>query len=356
MAMKKIGREVLYLPKGENNPRNGEGSFIRLKNGAILYGYTEYVGDSAHDHASARFACFTSYDEGETWTDKRVLLEMPPNCKNIMSLSFLRMKAGDIGAFYILKELDGSDKILLVRSSDEGMTWSEPLNCFACLEKDDYYVLNNDRVITLKSGRILFSVARHTIHSGTNRFMPGEICFFYSDDDGATWKKTDTELKSYFPNDGWGYREPGLYQLPDGRIWCFIRTGLGRHLQSFSNDDGITWSPVELSWFTAPDSPLSVRAVGKYTAAIFNPQPDSVCRDREVQAGRTPFVCAVSEGNGMSFSRIYCLDDVPTLNYCYAAIFEGEDYFLAGYYAIDYRNSDIHSHKIVKVSLSEIAE
>ena len=34
--MKKIGREVLFLNSKENNPRNGEGTFLRLKNGNIV--------------------------------------------------------------------------------------------------------------------------------------------------------------------------------------------------------------------------------------------------------------------------------------------------------------------------------
>ena len=38
--MKKIGREVLFLTAGEGNPRNGEGAFIRLSDGRILYAFT----------------------------------------------------------------------------------------------------------------------------------------------------------------------------------------------------------------------------------------------------------------------------------------------------------------------------
>ena len=52
--MKKIGREVLFIEAKDNNLRNGEGSFIRLKNNAILFGYTEYFGDDWEDDATAR--------------------------------------------------------------------------------------------------------------------------------------------------------------------------------------------------------------------------------------------------------------------------------------------------------------
>ena len=61
--MKKIGKEVLFLSTGEKNPRNGEGSLLRLKDGRILYAYTQYYGDSWQDHATARVAACYSSDE-----------------------------------------------------------------------------------------------------------------------------------------------------------------------------------------------------------------------------------------------------------------------------------------------------
>ena len=39
----KLGREVLFLRINDKIRRNGEGAFIRLKDGRILYAYTEFV-------------------------------------------------------------------------------------------------------------------------------------------------------------------------------------------------------------------------------------------------------------------------------------------------------------------------
>ena len=75
--MKKIGRQVLFLKTGSGNPRNGEGSFLRRRDGSILFGYTEYTGESWNDHASARLSYVISRDEGESWGEKGVLLEKP---------------------------------------------------------------------------------------------------------------------------------------------------------------------------------------------------------------------------------------------------------------------------------------
>ena len=115
--MKKIGRQVLLISTSEDNPRNGEGSFIRLKNGAIMFGFTEFIGETREDEENARISYIVSYDEGETWSDRKILFEKPFGSINIMCLSFIRMNNDDIGAFYIVKGIsDGmGDKSITER-------------------------------------------------------------------------------------------------------------------------------------------------------------------------------------------------------------------------------------------------
>ena len=56
--MKKIGKEVLFLSTHKNNPRNGEGSLIRLKDGRIMYAYTDYYGTEGDAPATARISAY----------------------------------------------------------------------------------------------------------------------------------------------------------------------------------------------------------------------------------------------------------------------------------------------------------
>lgn len=42
--MQKIGKEVLFLPTSNTILRRGEGAFLRLNTGAIMFAYTEYYG------------------------------------------------------------------------------------------------------------------------------------------------------------------------------------------------------------------------------------------------------------------------------------------------------------------------
>jgi len=186
--MKKIGRQVLFLHTNEQVLRCGEGAFVRLRDGSILYAYTEYVGSGWEDHCNAQLTCVCSRDEGETWGEKRVLLKKTPGTENIMSVSLLRMQNGDIGLFYIQKLVkDGliCDEILLRRSGDEGSTWSEPTVVIAA---DGYFVLNNDRVIRLSGGRLVAPVAVNPPLKGD--LLPSFVQAAVSDDDGVSWRLT----------------------------------------------------------------------------------------------------------------------------------------------------------------------
>lgn len=355
--MKKVGRQVLFIEAKDGNPRNGEGSFIRLNNGAILFAYTEFLGDDWEDDATAQISALISYDEGETWGEKRVLFERPQEALNIMCFSFLRMNNGDIGAFYIIKNADGTDQIVFRRSVDEGVTWSEPVNCLDCLGEQDYYVINNDRVLRLKSGRIIFGAARHTVLTEHKQFMPGIVCFFYSDDDGKTWNKTDAEFASPFPSDPDGYEEPGLYELQNGKLWCYIRTGLGWQFECFSEDDGTTWSTPEPNLkISSACAPMLVKDCGEFTVAVFNPEPEHIMRPESEPWGRTPYVLAVSTDRGETFAKekLFYLEDDRDNGYCYPAIIECEGGFLVAYYHSNGTGTCLNSTKIVKVTYEEI--
>lgn len=358
--MKKIGRQVHFISTGENNPRNGEGSFIRLKDGSVLFGYAEFSGnDSADDEAHANIYTVRSYDDGETWTEKHLLFRKPENKTNIMSLSFIRMNNDDIGAFYIVKNPDNTDYIVFTRSADEAETWSEPINCLECIDIPDYYVINNDRPLKMKNGRIILPLAKHTIYTDKDVFMPGEVCFVYSDDDGKSWHKTDTELVCPFKNNPDGYQEPGLYELEDGRIWCYIRTDTGFQHECFSSDGGITWTVPEPNlFFSSPCSPMLVKDCGNLTLAVFNPIPEHILREENDLWGRTPYVVAASTDKGKTFSRekMYYLEDDLTNGYCYPAVFDGGDYILIAYYHSNNSGICLNSTKITKIMHNEITD
>ena len=351
--MKKIGKQVHFLPTGDVVKRAGEGAFVRLKDGRILYAYTEYIGAGNEDADPARISAVFSSDEGESWGGHCVLMERRPGDKNIMSVSFMRMLNGELGMFFLRKTGDAC-VLNLVRSADEGQTWGEPVAC----TDEKYYVVNNDRVIRLRNGNLLFPA---NLHAGPT----GEVsvqCYFLSEDDGQTWKSLCKPLEHPSPTSTSGLQEGGVYEMPDETIWGWARTRSGSQYSMYSKDGGLSWTnPVGSELFTSPDAPMQVKDAGPYTVAIFNPKPRYYGRVEfeapETGKGlwaRTPFVCLVSHDRGQTFSDGYFLETDPSNSYCYPAMLAGEDYFLVAYYHSNGSGKCLSSGKILKVYFSEL--
>lgn len=383
--MKKIGKEVCFLQTGEGNPRNGEGTFIRLKDGSILYAFTEYCGNSWEDHAVARISGCHSFDEGETWTERFILFEKDEAAQNIMSTNLIRMNNGDLGMIYLRKEKMPDNGYVCMpvirRSADEGRSWS---GWQFCTGKDGYYCPFNGSALVLKNGRILMPVSYHGRRADldNNCLIDPEIPesgpvikILYSDDDGVTWGEFSQVFSSPYP-DRTGFAEPGIYEHEDGTLWLWFRTVYGFQYQSVSKDRGNTWTAVSPSfYFTSPDAPMIVRKCGDYTVAVHNPIPyHSGCERREYWGSpkRTPLVCTVSAKDGKDFSdnclrsdnggmqelesNLFCIEDGPENSYCYPSLFAGEDYFLVAYYHSNGSRICLNCTKIVKVYYSEIAK
>src|SRR5690606_16660809 len=152
------GQVVLDLLSSESNPRNSEGDFITLQDGRVLFAYTRFM-DSSSDHAPAQIMGRYSEDQGQTWTQEDELIVDNEGGQNVMSVSFLRLQNGDLGLFYARKNsLDDLIPFLRI-SKDEAKSWSEPHPIIT--DQNGYFVLNNDRVIQLESGRLLVPVSLH---------------------------------------------------------------------------------------------------------------------------------------------------------------------------------------------------
>ena len=376
--MKKIGREVHFLPTGKQNPRNGEGTFIRLKDGGIMYAFTEYYGEDWEDSATARISACCSYDEGETWGDKFVLFPKEDGDQNNMSVNMIRMNNGDLGALYLRKAvIEGkgmSCMPVLRRSSDEGKTWSDYI---FCTEEVGYYCPFNGSALKLRSGRILMPVSFHgTVHGAKDGSLSEHGAYariLYSDDDGYTWQSMKHIFVSPYTTHK-GLAEPSVYEHEDGSLWIWFRTVFGHQYQSVSHDGGETWSEVTPNfYFTSPDAPMQIRRVGPYAAAVFNPIPYYAGNPRKEfweSPKRTPLVCSISKKDGVDFSSnelrtcdggmapleegLFVLEDDLTNSFCYPSLFEGPDYFLVSYYCSNNTPVCLNCAKITKVMYSEI--
>ena len=66
---------LLSLDPVPGNARNSEGDFLRLRDGSIIIIYTQYTTDEYGDSTPTRIVSRVSRDNGESWSDYRVVLE-----------------------------------------------------------------------------------------------------------------------------------------------------------------------------------------------------------------------------------------------------------------------------------------
>ncbi|MBE6564383.1 MAG: exo-alpha-sialidase [Ruminococcaceae bacterium] len=324
---------VRDLPPTADNNRNSEGAFLQRRDGSILFAYSRYRAKGASDGAEADLYGMVSHDGGRSFGEPfPILTHEQAGGENVMSVSLLRMAKGDMGLFFLRKS--GGDQCLpfLMRSSDEGASWNEPL---LCGEEKGYFVVNNDRVIRTRQGRILIPAA---LHEGV--WGAGVFYLFASDDDGKSFYTLfhgSTIPRSR--GSRVGIQEPGLLELADGRLWCYVRTDTGRQYEAFSDDGGVSFTDFAPSAFTSPVSPLSVKRLSDgRLLAVWNPIPLYNGRSERIDGvwtgARTPLVMAFSEDDGESFSSPIPIETDEKSGFCYTAIHETDDgAILLGYCA-----------------------
>lgn len=330
-----LGTVSLDIPPdpSANNPRNSEGTFLETEGDGILFVYSRFRGQVAADHAYADLALLRSVDGGRTFRDEGIIL----TCEgeggvNMMCPSLLRMADGGIGLIYLVRITYSMTRLFLRRSTDGGRTWGGRV---LCTPQDDFFVVNNDRVLRLSTGRLLLPVASH--RSGEGYFdSRSEAMYFYSDDDGQSWRPSAGKVAlPYSAHSHSGLQEPGVVELQNGVIWSWARTDLGRQFEMFSMDGGDTWTACQPSRFTSPNSPLCMkRGLEGKLYAIWNPIPEYNGREQIeglFTGGRTPLVIAVSGDDGKTFSQPVAFEWDQERGYCYCAMYFTQDALLLAY-------------------------
>jgi sialidase-1 len=317
---------VRLLPPKPGNPRNSEGDFIQLKDGRILFVYTHFTGGGG-DHSTAYLAGRYSSDGGRTWTAEDVTVLANEGKMNIMSVSLNRLPQGEIALFYLRKNGLEDCRPYVRFSTDEAQTWSEPIECIAT---PGYYVVNNDRVIQLKSGRLVMPTALHLYTDA--RLRPGVAMCYLSDDNGRTWYKSQSELHAP-EKSGSGLQEPGVVELKDGRLMMLSRTDQGCHFRSYSSDGGVTWTEAEPTDIVAPCSPATFKRIPSTGDLLLVWNDHS--QDRTLGGKRTPLTAAISRDDGVTWEHRKILEDDPEGWFCYMAMEFVGDNVLLGYCASD---------------------
>ena len=278
---------------------------IALANGDILMAAPWGRPPTNFEEVAARLPVpmlFRSTDGGRTWQEQE-RMKLAWNLPGMISdggTSFLRLPDGRIAAVFNrhVKGLHGGGTPAITFSADDGTTWT-PARML--VEQDDAFYVMNDRLIRLRSGRLLLPVARKAGRTEGDR---DESLAMLSDDAGATWRLSRGTAGIDAPR---GLAEPCAAELADGRVLLLGRTGMGVHHASVSADGGETWSEPEATTLEAACSPLTLKTLPDGRLIVFyNHAPP-------IKPGaffpRTPLCYAVSEDGGGTWSPPVVIDD-----------------------------------------------
>ncbi|MDA0658478.1 MAG: sialidase family protein [Planctomycetota bacterium] len=280
------------------NSRNSESDIIALKDGRLLLGWTEFYAGNGADDGAARIVGRVSADGGRTWGEKYTLVENDGGC-NVMEVNFLRLKKGDIALFHCQKNVEASEttvgdcRVIMRVSKDEGKTFGSPKELTGA---NRYVQTASGRSLMLRSGRIVIEC---------DNLSPA-FCLL-SDDDGVTWREGQTVSPP-----GGECHEPAAFELKDGRVLMFLRTGLGGQYQAISADGGETWSEATLSALRGTAAPIAIERIPKTgdLLAIWN-------HDVGSPRSRTPLTAAISRDDGTTWEHFRNIEDADDDGWAY---------------------------------------
>ena len=231
----------------------------------------------------------TSSDGGKTWSETQPLRDANGDVIPGRMLYLQRLKSGAIGGFVIPKRdardpLYGYD-IAFSRSEDEGETWTTPVRASEPYNNTVMHgatITHTGRIVasvytligkTLRQpSRVLFGddLARVGAHGWEHFFT---YCFaLISDDEGATWRTNEGKGKwggggelfvtlDFSAGGHWRANEPVVAEVSPDHLLMVLRTPLGRFFQSWSSDNGTTWSHPEPTALAAALTPASLERI-----------------------------------------------------------------------------------------------
>lgn len=267
-----------------------------------------------------------------------------------MSVSLLRLQDGTIGLFYLRKNSLTDCRPLMRVSSDEGMTWSRSVEMIT--NQIGYYVMNNDRMIQLKTGRLVAPIALHNTADYEKPDWAGKIMSYISDNNGRTWRRSESVLVGHKPD---GMRvtlqEPGVVELKDGRLLMWMRTDAGSQYQCWSSDGGVTWSQPQPGRIISPRSPATIERIpGKGDLLLVWNDHSKIAP--ELNGKRTPFSVALSSDDGKSWRLIETLENDPNGWYCYTAMDFVNGRVLLGHCGGDRRAGGLNTTQITSFDIN----
>jgi len=212
-------------------------SVCKLKNGDLL---CVFYNGTAHVCPDSKISMVRSTDEGKTWSKPVTIIDTPMDDRDP---SIRQTRDGRILVNFFIRDsgttgaAKQTNKVLVSGSDDGGRTFGEPKT----IGTDWLWEATSDEILELKDGTLLLP-----IYGAARGSKTWGAAVAFSRDGGLTWDKGPIAVVAYDDSDDpVRFEEPALVQLPTGDVICALRTtnADGFIYETRSRDGGKTWTP-----------------------------------------------------------------------------------------------------------------
>ncbi|WP_443939411.1 sialidase family protein [Pedobacter sp. MW01-1-1] len=215
-----------------------------------------------------------------------------------------QVPGGDLLLFYKIGPKPSEWWGLMRSSKDGGKTWSEATK------------LPNDNIGPVKNKPVL--VSNGNLFAPSSREGNGwKIHFEVTKDNGKTWRTVGP-----IAGDDIKAIQPSILQYGNGKLQILARTANRAIVESWSYDNGETWSPLAKT--SLPNNNSGTDAVtmqdGRQVLVYNHVLPPGTL----AKGARTPLNVSVSK-DGVNWSAALILEDSPISQYSYPAVIQTKD-------------------------------
>ncbi|MFC3563122.1 sialidase family protein [Pedobacter jamesrossensis] len=190
-------------------------------------------------------------------------------------------------------------------SNNNGKTWSAAIKL-----PDGFLGPIKNKPVQLSNGNILYPSSTESLDE-----KKWNIHIEKTDALAKNWKKINIDCDTF------GVIQPSILTYPNGKLQLLCRSRQNVIIESWSMDNGETWSKLKPTKLPNPNSGSdAVTLKDGRQLLIYNP----LASGKNWWEGRSILKLAISN-DGENWTNIYTLEEHPTGEYSYPAIIQGKD-------------------------------
>lgn len=242
-----------------------------------------------------------------------------------------RTRAGKLFLFYKIGKTPRDWWGMMISSADDGKHWSKPERL-----SDSLLGPIKNKPVQLAGGDILYP---SSTESKDEKIW--NIHLEKSDADGRNWQYISINCDTF------GVIQPSILQYPGNKLQLLCRSRQNYVIQSWSEDNGLSWSPLTKTDLPNPNSGTdAVTLQNGLQLLVYNP----LAAGKEWWEGRSKLKVAASE-DGRHWKDVYTLEDQPKGEFSYPAIIQSPDGLIHITYTADRKNI---RHVVLKIKARSV--